>query len=52
MVLKNPPRLPTSMRAARAVAIALLALLVSGCYYMQAARGQLRVMSARQPIGR
>jgi predicted aminopeptidase len=40
------------MRAARAVAIALLAFTASGCYYMQAVRGQLQVMSARQPIGR
>lgn len=34
----------------RLIAVALAALAASGCYYMQAARGQLAVISARQPI--
>ena len=34
----------------RIAVVILLALATSGCYYLQAARGQLRVMSARQPI--
>ncbi|MET0280245.1 MAG: aminopeptidase, partial [Steroidobacteraceae bacterium] len=48
MVLKIPPLL-------RPCAVALLALLLSGCgvtYLAQAARGQLGVMRARQPIDR
>jgi len=49
MVLKNTPRLPA---LARLVALGLAVLAASGCYYMQAARGQLRVMTARAPIDR
>src|SRR5512139_2781144 len=45
MVLNS--RLPALTRL---IAVALAALAASGCYYMQAARGQLSVMSARQPI--
>lgn len=41
MVPKNP---------LRATLLALTSLLASGCYIMQAARGQLAVMRARQPI--
>lgn len=37
-------------RIPRIAVVILLALATSGCYYLQAARGQLRVMSARQPI--
>jgi predicted aminopeptidase len=47
MLLKNVPRLPALTRAA-VMACALFS--ASGCYYMQAAGGQLRVMSARAPI--
>jgi predicted aminopeptidase len=47
MVLKNAPRLPAP---ARVLSLALAMLAASGCYYMQAVRGQLGVMSARQPI--
>jgi predicted aminopeptidase len=47
MLLKNAPRLPALTRAA-VLACALFS--ASGCYYMQAAGGQLRVMSARAPI--
>jgi predicted aminopeptidase len=49
MVLKNAPHLPA---LARIMAVGLVALVASGCYYMQAARGQIRVMSARQPIAK
>jgi len=49
MVLKNAPHLPA---LARIMAVGLVALAATGCYYMQAARGQLRVMSVRQPIDR
>lgn len=49
MVSKNTFHLPALTRC---VALALCVLPASGCYYMQAARGQLRVMSARQPIER
>ncbi|HMA12486.1 MAG TPA: aminopeptidase [Steroidobacteraceae bacterium] len=45
MVLNS--RLPALTRL---IAVALAALAASGCYYMQAARGQLSVMGARQPI--
>lgn len=48
MVLKNLPRL--SVRALRVGLLATTSLLASGCYLMQAARGQLAVMRARQPI--
>jgi predicted aminopeptidase len=41
MVPKNP---------LRATLVALTSLLASGCYIMQAARGQFHVMRARQPI--
>jgi predicted aminopeptidase len=47
MVLKNAPRLPALTRL---MIVVLVTLAASGCYYMQAARGQLRVMTARQPI--
>jgi predicted aminopeptidase len=47
MVLKNPPRLPALTRLLLLAAVFVTA---SGCYYLQAARGQLQVMSARQPI--
>src|SRR5512139_2762609 len=45
MVLNS--RLPALTRL---IPVALAALAASGCYYMQAARGQLSVMGARQPI--
>jgi len=51
--LLAPDRAAVRARASRIPRIAvviLLALATSGCYYLQAARGQLRVMSARQPI--
>ena len=48
MVLKNASR----PALARIAAVALVTLVTSGCYYMQAAGGQLRVMSARAPIDR
>lgn len=41
MVPKNP---------LRATLVAITSLFASGCYLMQAARGQLHVMRARQPI--
>jgi predicted aminopeptidase len=47
MVLKNAPRLPALTRV---LVVMLVMLAASGCYYMQAARGQLAVMSARAPI--
>ncbi len=47
MVLKNPPRPPA---LARILALACLPLALGGCYYMQAAGGQLSVMARRQPI--
>lgn len=36
----------------RLLALALVALVaIPGCYYMQAARGQLEILAAREPIG-
>lgn len=34
----------------RAVFLAISAMVVSGCYYMQAARGQLELLNKREPI--
>ncbi len=36
----------------RLTTLGLTTLLHTGCYYMQAARGQLGVMRAREPIGK
>jgi len=44
-------RKKTSRRLLLVVTVLLFALLqIEGCYYVQAIRGQLEVMSARQPI--
>lgn len=54
MVPKIHP-LPSAHRVLRTACLAAFALLLAGCgltYYAQAARGQLAVMRARQPIDR
>ena len=50
MLPTNPPRSTAPTRALRLLAVATAALAASGCYYLQAARGQLAVISARAPI--
>jgi predicted aminopeptidase len=40
------------LRLARIIVVASLCTAVSGCYYMQAARGQFEVMRKRQPIAK
>lgn len=39
-----------AVRVARILSVAAILLLHAGCYYMQAARGQLEVMRKREPI--
>jgi predicted aminopeptidase len=51
MVLKFASRLRVR-RAARTLLIVSAACMLSGCYVLQAARGQLTVMQKRQPIER
>jgi predicted aminopeptidase len=51
-MLTMVPNIDASRLAAwRCVAVAAVALLAAGCYYVQAARGQYAVMRAREPIG-
>ncbi len=38
------------MNFCRAIILVSCACLASGCYYMQAARGQLELMNKREPI--